>query len=265
LFLNLAAMTISAQRHLRDFYLKKLKTKLQDRYVKELFYPSILGLFLNPFYFARMGLVRHISKLASNITGLTLDIGCGTKPYQKLFFSSDYWGLEIDTIENRQKKNADYFYDGKTFPFNNGQFDSLVANQVFEHVFNPDSFLTEVNRVLKIDGRMLLTVPFIWDEHEKPYDYARYTSFGLKSILEKHGFEILEQKKSIDDIRVIFQLINAYLYKKTETKSTLANLFFCLIFMSPFNILGQLLAKITPRNPDLYLDNIVLAKKVRTP
>jgi SAM-dependent methyltransferase len=238
---------------------------LKNIYIEQQFYPGLLGCLINPFYFARKGLAFHISKLAHNITGQTLDIGCGSKPYEKIFASTKYWGLEIDTIENRQKKNADYFYDGKVFPFNDEHFDSLVANQVFEHVFNPDNFLTEVNRVLKKDGKILITVPFIWDEHEQPFDYARYSSFGLKSILEKHGFEVLEQKKSIDDIRVIFQLINAYLYKKTETKSTFANLFFCLIFMSPFNILGQLLAKITPRNPDLYLDNIVLAKKVRTP
>lgn len=238
---------------------------LKAFYIKQQFFPTLWGCLINPFYFARKGLAFHISSLSGNIIGLTLDIGCGSKPYEKLFASSKYWGLEIDTVENRERKQADFFYDGKTFPFKDEEFDSLVANQVFEHVFNPDSFLKEVNRVLKIDGKILLTVPFIWDEHEQPYDYARYTSFGLKSILEKHGFEILEQKKSIADIRAIFQLINAYLYKKTETKSTLANLFFCLIFMSPFNILGQLLAKITPRNPDLYLDNIVLAKKVRTP
>jgi len=40
---------------------------------------------------------------------------------------------------------------------------------------------------------MLMTAPFVWDEHSQPYNYARYSSFGLKFILEKHGFEILEQ------------------------------------------------------------------------
>jgi SAM-dependent methyltransferase len=238
---------------------------LKDIYIKQQFFPNLLGCLVNPFYFARKGLAFHISSLSENITGLTLDIGCGSKPYKGLFASTKYYGLEIDTPENRKRKQADFFYDGNSFPFNDEEFDSLVANQVFEHVFNPDNFLTEVNRVLKKNGKILITVPFIWDEHEQPYDYARYSSFGLKFILEKHGFEVLEQKKSIDDIRVIFQLINTYLYKKTVTKSPLANLFFCLIFMSPFNILGQLLAKITPRNSDLYLDSIVLAKKVRMP
>ncbi|MBM4137750.1 MAG: methylase, partial [Nitrospira sp.] len=35
------------------------------------------------------------------------------------------------------------------------------------------------------------------------------------------------------------------------------------ILMSPINILGELLSKILPQNDDLYLDNIVLAEKVK--
>jgi SAM-dependent methyltransferase len=66
---------------------------------------------------------------------------------------------------------------------------------VLEHVFNPDDFLNEVNRVLKPSGKLLLTVPFVWDEHEQPYDYARYSSFGLRSLLEKHGFSIVKHEK----------------------------------------------------------------------
>jgi hypothetical protein len=31
--------------------------------------------------------------------------------------------------------------------------------------------------------------------------------------------------------------------------------------MAPFNIMGEILGCLMPRNPDLYLDNIVLARK----
>lgn len=233
-------------------------------YNREAFFPSILGLFINPFFFARKGLAKHIKDLAYNITGKTLDVGCGTKPYAHLCQSNEYLGLEIDTPQNRKNKNADYFYDGNEFPFDDGFFDSIIANEVFEHVFNPDQFLREMLRILKPRGLVLLTVPFVWDEHEQPYDYARYSSFGIKSLLEKHGFEIIEQRKSIDDIRVIFQLLNTYIYKKTVTKNAWLNVLITLVLIAPFNILGELLFIITPRNPDLYLDNIVLAKKVAT-
>jgi SAM-dependent methyltransferase len=236
--------------------------KLKEYLIKEQFQPSIVGLFINPFYFARKGLFNNISSLAPAIKGKTLDVGCGRKPYEKIYPSTEYIGLELDTIENRKNKKADKFYDGKTFPFVDSEFDSIIANQVFEHVFNPDEFLTEINRVTKNGGCLLLTVPFVWDEHEQPFDFARYSSYGLKSILLNHGFKIEKHIKSVNDVRVIFQLINGYIYKKTVTKSKLLNYLFSVLLMSPFNILGLLLGFILPSNNDLYLDNVVLATKI---
>jgi len=223
--------------------------------------PSLLSIFINPFFFARRGLFKHVQDLAPQITGKTLDVGCGSKPYESLYDSSEYIGLEYDTPENRSIKKADFFYDGTNFPFEDNSFDSAVLNQVFEHVFNPNSFLDEVSRILKKDGKLFLTIPFAWDEHEQPVDYARYSSFGIKSILEKHGFEILEQRKSVQDIRVIFQLLILYIFKKLVTKNGLLNQLMILFLISPLNILGSLLNLILPSNVDLYLDNIVLAKK----
>jgi SAM-dependent methyltransferase len=225
------------------------------------FQPGFVGLFTNPFYFARKGLYENILSLAPFITGKTLDVGCGKKPYQALFGCSEYIGLEIDTQENRKNKAADYYYNGIIFPFRDNEFDSILISQVFEHVFHPNEFLKEVNRVLKQHGVILMTVPFVWDEHEQPYDYARYSSFGIKSVLEKNGFEIVNQKKSINDLRVIFQLLNEYIYKKTTTNNRYFDALITLILIAPCNMLGEILSKFFPKNDDLYLDNIVLARK----
>jgi len=238
-----------------------LKKKIWSIYFREMHDPSLLSIFINPFFFARRGLFKHVQDLAPQITGKTLDVGCGSKPYESLYDSSEYIGLEYDTPENRSIKKADFFYDGTNFTFEDNSFDSAVLNQVFEHVFNPNSFLDEVSRILKKDGKLFLTIPFAWDEHEQPVDYARYSSFGIKSILEKHGFEILEQRKSVQDIRVIFQLLILYIFKKLVTKNGLLNQLMILFLISPLNILGSLLNLILPSNVDLYLDNIVLAKK----
>jgi len=236
---------------------------LKRIYTNEQFNPKIIGLFINPFYFARKGLYQQVSELIQNLNGRVLDIGCGQKPYQPLCNATEYIGLEIDTPENREHKKADFFYDGKVMPFENSSFDSLITNQVFEHVFNPNDFLRELNRVLKPGGLLLLTVPFVWDEHEQPYDYARYSSFGLKHILNEHSFEIIEHKKSNNGIEVIFQLLNDYIYKTTLTKSGYANLLIMLVLMAPINIIGLVLSKILPKNNDLYLDNIILARKIK--
>ncbi len=239
-----------------------IRDALRARYQRESFFPTWLGMFINPFYFARKGLAAHVRDLGRHISGRTLDVGCGSKPYEQLYDSTEYVGLEYDTPQNRAGKKADHFYDGETFPFGDGEFDSVVANEVFEHVFNPNRFLDEVHRVLKPGGMVLMTMPFVWDEHEQPHDFARYSSFGIRHLLEQHGFEIIKQRKSMDDVRVIFQMINAYIYKKTATTNGWINLVFTLLLMAPFNVLGELLHWVLPRNADLYLDNIVLARRL---
>lgn len=235
--------------------------KLKYIIKKQDFSPGVLGFFINPFYFARKALADNIKKLSPEIRGRVLDVGCGNKPYQGMFMYTEYIGLEIESDENRKKKVADFFYDGKKFPFSDNEFDSLVVNQVLEHVFNPDEFLDEIRRVLKPNGKLLLTVPFVWDEHEQPYDYARYSSFGLKFLLEKHNFKILHQIKSLNNFRFFFQLLNAYFFKKVNLHSKYLNFIVISILTSIINLSGICLSIFFPSNNDLYLDNIVVAQK----
>jgi len=214
------------------------------------FNPGLAGIFTNPFYFARKGLYKSLVTLAPRISGKVLDIGCGSKPYQHLFTGTEYIGLELIG----SLRDADYYYDGTTFPFEDETFDAVLCTQVLEHIFNPDTFLSGIHRILKNDGLLLLTVPFIWDEHEQPYDYARYSSFGLHHLLTQNGFEIIEHYKSMNDIRCIFQMMNAYLYKVSIPVAYL---------LSPFiNIIGELTGALLPKNDDVYLDNIILARRV---
>jgi hypothetical protein len=72
-------------------------------------------------------------------------------------------------------------------------------------------------------------------------------------------------RKSIDGIRVVFQLLTGYIYKQTVTQRVLLNVLLTLLFIAPFNLLGELLGIILPKNEDLYLDNVVLARKEEAP
>lgn len=226
------------------------------------FNPGLAGLFINPFFFARKGLYRHLSELAGHITGKVIDAGCGRKPYRDLFHCDEYIGMDIENPgHSHENEDIDVFYDGRVFPFPDASFDNAVCNQVVEHVFNPDEFLSETCRVLKPGGNLLLTVPFAWDEHEQPYDYARYSSFGLRHLLEKNGFEILELRKSVNDARAIAQLWNIYIYKKTLSKSGIVNLLTNVILIAPVTIWASLTWPLFGKSRDFYLDNIVLARK----
>ena len=237
--------------------------RLKTYYFRQMMHPGVLGILTNPFYFARRGLVLGIREFASQVHGRVLDVGCGNRPYEQLFDASEYVGLELDTPENRLTKTADVYYSGTVFPFEPKSFDSVVCNQVFEHIFEPEAFLREIGRVLKNQGRLLLTVPFVWDEHEQPRDFGRYSSFGLRALLSRNGFEVLELRKTVDDIRVIFQMLNAYIFKKTCVRNPYLSLLLTLILIAPFNLAGTVLSWLTPSNGDLYLDNVVLARKIQ--
>jgi SAM-dependent methyltransferase len=236
-------------------------SRVMSYYADQMMRPGFVGLFINPFYFARRELLSAMRDFGPEIRGRVLDVGCGSRPYELLVSSTEYVGLELDTPENRRTKRADVYYDGSELPFPDRSFDGVISNEVLEHVFEPDAFIADIARVLKPNGRLLLTVPFVWDEHEQPRDYGRYSSFGLAALLEKHGFIILRHRKTAANVKIIFQLLNAYLYKITVTRSLFLNLCVTLVLMAPFNLLGALLARITPGNPDLYLDNVVLAER----
>lgn len=240
-----------------------MKRWLKQYILNQQFFPGVAGIFLNPFFIARSGLSKAMAHFATQLSGKLLDVGCGTKPYRKLFNVTGYVGLDIDSESTQKRGIADYLYDGEKFPFRDADFDSILCNQVLEHVFNPDDFLGEISRVLKPGGKLLLTVPFVWDEHEQPYDFARYSSFGLQALLEKQGFKVLQHKKLAADASILFQLGNAYLYKITQHLPMVIKIFLTATVMAIINIFGVLAGKLLPDNPDLFLDHVVLAEKVR--
>jgi SAM-dependent methyltransferase len=191
-----------------------------------------------------------------------LDFGCGAKPYKNLFQVEQYIGVDIrNKAHLHDKEPVDIYYDGNKLPFRDEQFDSVFSSEVFEHVFNLDEILLEIKRVVKKNGTVLFTVPFVWDEHEIPYDFGRYSEFGIRHVLRKAGFEVIKIQKDTHFIEVLFQLWNLYLYYKLTTKNKYVNIFLNILFISPFTMLGIIVSKILPKNFNLYHNNVILAKK----
>lgn len=227
----------------------------------------------HPFYFIRRGLLQGIEKYSMRLNGRMMDFGCGSKPYKNLFKNvSEYIGIDFEnTGHPHENEQIDVFYDGKNIPFSDNHFDSVLASEVFEHIFNLDQVLAEINRVLKPEGNILITVPFVWNEHEVPFDYARYTVFALKDMLEKKGFDIVEMHKCTDYIKTIAQM--RALYITTAINPILKKvfryipfvrkgIFFFLILFS--NLWGSIASAILPKRYDWYCNTVVLAKKKST-
>lgn len=228
---------------------------------RQQYLPGPLGWLVNPFYYARRGLLIGLAEFLPRLRGEVLDLGCGRKPYRHLVAASRYVGVDIDTPVTRALGAADIFYDGRKLPFADSSFDTVLCSQVLEHVFTPEAFLAEIRRVLRPGGVLLLATPFAWDEHEQPHDFGRYSSFGLRAMVERNGFAVEAQRKTCADFRAIVQLASGALYKVTRTGNRWLNQLVQLALLAPVNVLGGLLALVLPRNPDFYLDNIVLARR----
>jgi SAM-dependent methyltransferase len=225
------------------------------------FQPGVLSVFLNPFFFIRRGLYLNIRSLAPQLKGRLLDFGCGRKPFENLFTVEKYIGVDIEQSgHDHSNSKVDVFYDGKTIPFPNENFDSLFCTEVIEHLFEPDALLQEMNRVLKPGARALFTVPFCWNEHEVPYDYGRYSSFGITHLLNRNGFKVVTLKKSGNFARVVLQLTTLYIFEVFRPLKRFGYLL-SLLFITPLNLIGSLLLLILPKNQSMYFNNVILAEK----
>jgi SAM-dependent methyltransferase len=228
---------------------------------RQSFQPGLAGIFLNPFYFIRRDLFVQIRRAAPSLRGKLLDFGCGRKPYENLFTVSEYIGLDMEqTGHDHRNSKVDVYYDGKHIPFPDESFDALFCSEVLEHVFDPELVLPEIRRVLKRDATALLTVPFCWNEHEVPFDYARYSTFGIKHLLEKNGFEVLEVKRSGNFVQVNFQLWALYFYELFRGWGKAGKLL-SMVFIIPINVAGSLIRLLLPKNDSLYFNSIITAKR----
>jgi SAM-dependent methyltransferase len=129
---------------------------------------------------------------ASVAKGVLLDYGCGGQPYKLVFepYITKYIGadvtaasgivLDIELDVNRQA------------PLPNESVDTILSTQVLEHVSDFQSYLADCARLLRPSGRLIISVPMQWRHHEVPYDYWRFTKYGLIRSLESAGFGIVD-------------------------------------------------------------------------
>jgi SAM-dependent methyltransferase len=71
-------------------------------------------------------------------------------------------------------------------------YDVALCSEVLEHLPRPESAVAEIARVLKPAGQLLLSVPFLSRLHEEPNDFFRYTEHGLRTLLTRNGFVVVE-------------------------------------------------------------------------
>ena len=231
---------------------------------RQAFLTTPLSIIFNPYYIIRRGLYKNILYFSENIIGRTLDFGCGSKPYESIFEGvTDYIGVDIEKSgHNHRDSKVDIFYDGKTLPFHNDSFDSVVCFEVLEHVFNINDVISEIKRVLKPGGYLLISLPFAWDEHEEPYDFARYTSFGIRNIFEKKQFEIIEARKTTNYFLASIQILINYFYQHVFVRNKFFKMLLYIIFILPLTLMCLIANIFLPKRYEYYCNNVLLMKKI---
>jgi len=123
---------------------------------------------------------------------LVLDAGSGRAPYRDLFAHARYETADFLAVKGKTYTEQDYVCDLADIPVEDARFDHVLLTQVLEHLPEPATVLGELHRVLRPGGTLWLTAPLFYAEHERPYDFFRYTQFGLRHLLERAGFMVEE-------------------------------------------------------------------------
>lgn len=176
------------------------------------------------------GLLEKAVRLYAS--GRLLDIGCATKPYKEMFepFILEHIGLDHQgTIHDRQE--IDIYGNATNIPQDDNSYDTIFCGAVLEHLEEPGKAISEMNRVLKQNGIVILTAPLFWHLHEEPRDFYRYTKYGLKYLFEKNGFEIVELKALSGFCVTFLQELVYYMqrYKRGNISTSLVMIIGCLI------------------------------------
>lgn len=134
-----------------------------------------------------------------------LDLGCGMKPYESLFSFADAF-IGFDAQRN---KKVDVVGFNWNLPFQDSGFDALISTQVLEHTAKIPETVKEIRRVVKNNGLIFVSVPFVFPEHGIPCDFYRFTKFGLREIFS--NFVILEIKPLNGYLNTWIRLGNIFL------------------------------------------------------
>jgi SAM-dependent methyltransferase len=134
-----------------------------------------------------------------------LDVGAGEVP-----FKSFYNNLQVDTCDIHQNISGTIDFvieDNGNLPFANESYDVLFVFDVLEHVKHDSHFIKECHRILRPNGKIILTIPFMYRFHEQPYDYRRYTPSGINYLISEVGFLQIKEMSPLGSVLFVIQTV----------------------------------------------------------
>lgn len=145
--------------------------------------------FVDEFHF------RNVASLPDG--GLILDLG-GNRIAKRGLFDIERCDLRVIYANLSTAKRPHVQAEAEHLPFMAGRFDAVICSELLEHVPEPPAVLSEIHRVLRQEGTLLICVPFMNRIHGDPHDYGRYTDYYWLRTLQDLGFgEIFVEKQGL--------------------------------------------------------------------
>ncbi len=120
-----------------------------------------------------------------------LDAGAGESRFKSFFGHTEYVGIDFAQGDRSwDYSRLDVIGRLEALPFPDASFDHVLSIVVLEHTPQPGRVIEEFRRVLKPGGMVHLVVPHMWEEHQKPYDFFRFTSSGIRYLMEGSGIRV---------------------------------------------------------------------------
>ena len=151
----------------------------------------------------RIGLNRLLLRQFARLdAGCVLDVGAKGSPYTQVIPSTQYLRLDIDPTSE-----PDICCDIHHLDWKAHSFDTVVAVEVLEHLYDPQLALDRVWHVLKPGGICIASTRFLYRYHPDPHDYYRFTWDSLEHLFRK--FEHVEVHHHGNRLQSIWEMINA--------------------------------------------------------
>lgn len=172
-------------------------------------FSEALRRFTAEFPYERAPILDFVAAVAESTAAgaAVLDLGAGDAPYRELFRHTNYLTSDWSQSGHEGALHADIMASAERLPVVDHSFSLVLCTQVLEHVPEPSLVLAECLRVLAPEGRLALTAPLLWELHELPHDYYRYTLAGLTHLLRKAGFADIQVTARSDGFSAIAQLM----------------------------------------------------------
>jgi len=208
---------------------------------------------------------ERVGKLAR---GRLLDIGSADSWAKQIACDCEYLSLDYPATARSYGSRPDVFGDACELPFVDASIDTVLLLEVLEHVADARPVLAEIARVLKPDGLLLISVPFLYPLHDAPHDYRRFTEIGLRAEIDRSGLRcdrVVAHNQGFEAVALIAAIACAEVVLDSLRRNRWRLLFAPLLLLAVpiVNIGGWLLARIAGGSHLIAAGHFIVATKLR--